>query len=258
MKLQQQSAVLLAALLAAGTAQAAEPDYTLGYNVGVVSDYRFRGIEQSAGQPSVQGGVDWAHKSGAYLGAWAASNIRWVKDVNGASRGEYELDLYAGYKTEIKPGLGLDVGVITYQYPGNDSGQGGTPGAGQYTRADTTEAYVGVSYGVVTLKFNQSLGDFLGNRNSNGSTYTDLSANFDLGNGYTLTPHIGSQLITNASAGNYTDYALTLTKDFGKGLSAWISAVDTDAKRSFYTPSYGNTSRHLGKGTVLVGVKYSF
>ena len=75
----------------------AEPESTLSFNVGAVSDYRFRGIEQTAGQPSVQGGVDYAHASGFYAGAWA-STIQWIKDGGGDS--DVEIDTYLGYKTD--------------------------------------------------------------------------------------------------------------------------------------------------------------
>jgi uncharacterized protein (TIGR02001 family) len=252
------------ALLAGGAALAQDSSVT--YNVGVVSDYRFRGIEQSAGQPSVQAGIDFAHKGGFYAGAWAASNIKWIREFNGASKGSYELDLYGGFKGELAKGLGFDVGVITYQYPGNDSGDASTLGGSvNYSRADTTEAYVGLSYSVVSLKYFQSMGDFLGNKDTNGSRYWDLSATFDLGNGFTLTPHYGLQTLptnstSNASdTANYSDYALTLAKDMGNGLVVSLAAIGTDAKRSFYTSSaaFGN-ERYLGKDTVVLGLKYNF
>ncbi|MFZ9550912.1 MAG: TorF family putative porin, partial [Hylemonella sp.] len=217
---------LIAGTSAMAQSKPAEPDFTLAYNIGAVSDYRFRGITQTANQASIQGGIDFAHKNGVYLGAWAASNLKWIKEFNGASKGDYEVDLYGGYKFNAM-GLGFDLGAITYQYPGNDSGATGTTGSGSYSKADTTEAYVGVSYGPVTLKYSQSFGDFLGNLNSNGSRYWDLSANLDLGNGLSLVPHVGRQTVPNQTSGSvvgnaadYTDYAITLNKDFGKGLSA--------------------------------------
>ena len=243
---------------------AAAPESTLIFNVGAVSDYRFRGIQQSAGLPSAQGGVDYAHKSGVYVGAWGASGVRWVKEFNGATSGDYEIDLYGGYKFEAL-GLGFDVGAITYQYHGNNSGDDNTPGGSvNYSKADTYEGYIGVTYSVATLKYSQGVGDFLGNKDTNGSRYWDLSANFDLGSGFTLTPHVGTQTLpTNstsntANTANYTDYALTLAKDLGNGLSASIAAIGSDAKRSFYTNTYTNTGRFLGDSTVVVGVKYTF
>jgi len=253
------SKIALAALaLTAGSAAMAQ----LSYNIGAVSDYRVRGITQTANQPSVQGGVDYAHSSGLYVGAWAASNVKWIKEFNQATKGDYEIDLYGGYKGEIKSaGLNYDVGFITYQYPGNDSGETGTPGAGNFSNASTKEFYGALTYGVATLKYNQSLGDFLGNLNSNGSRYWDLSAAFDLGSGYTLVPHVGRQTIPNQTLGgvenvaDYTDYALTLTKDFGGGITGSLAAVGTNANETFYTQTDG---RNLAKNGFLVGVKYTF
>jgi len=250
------SLALIAGTSALAQSKPAEPDFTLAYNIGAVSDYRFRGITQTANQASIQGGIDFAHKNGVYLGAWAASNLKWIKEFNGASKGDYQVDLYGGYKFNAM-GLGFDLGAITYQYPGNTSGEGTTT----LSKADTYELYGAVTYSVVTLKYSQSMGDFLGIKDSNGSRYWDLSANLDLGSGFTLTPHIGSQTIpanigNTSNNANYTDYAITLNKDFGKGLSASIAAVGTDAKEGgFYSQSDG---RFLAKGGVFLGVKYTF
>lgn len=251
MTMKMKSKIALAALaLTAGSSVFAQ----LSYNVGAVSDYRVRGIAQTAEQASLQGGVDYAHKSGAYVGAWGASNIKWIKEFNGATKGDYEVDVYGGYKAEIMPGLSYDVGAITYQFPDNDSN--GTT----VTNANTYEFYGALTYKMFTVKYNQSVGDFLGIRNSNASRYWDLSAAFDLGSGFTLTPHVGRQTIP-ANEGNasnnadYTDYALTLGKDLGNGFSASLAAVGTNADKAFYTQTNG---RYIGKEAVVVGLKYTF
>jgi uncharacterized protein (TIGR02001 family) len=262
MNLKSKTALAALALISSGAfAQTApaEPESTLGYNIGVVSNYSFRGITQTNYGGAVQGGVDYAHKSGAYIGAWA-SNVAWVKQVNGASKGDYELDLYGGYKGELMEGLGFDVGFITYQYPGNDSGAAGTQGAGSFSNASTNEFYVGLTYGPVSFKVNQSSGDFLGNIGSSGSRYYDLSATLDLGDGYTLVPHVGRQTIPNQNnLADYTDYALTLAKDLGNGLVVTAAAISTTAG-PFYVnqgaPS--GDGKAIGKSNVVVGLKYSF
>jgi uncharacterized protein (TIGR02001 family) len=265
---------LIASCAAFAQAKAPEPDYTLAYNVGAVSQYRYRGIEQTSGKPAVQGGLDFTHKNGVYLGAWA-SNVNWIKDFNGATQGDYELDLYGGYKGEVVKDLGYDVGLITYNYPGNNSGDASTPGGTGFSKADTKEFYIGLTYNIVSVKYSQSLGDFLGNLNSNGSRYIEMAATFDLGSGYTLTPHVGRQTIPNQSfagapgvaavtdgtAANYTDYAITLAKDFGNGWSASVAAIGTDAKSgAFYQATTNNTgvNRFLAGSTGVVGVKYTF
>ena len=250
----------LAAIGACATAhaedKAPEPDYTLSFNVGVTSDYRVRGIAQTSGKPAIQGGIDLGFKNGFYLGT-AASNVRWVKEFNGASKGSYEVDLYGGLKGPIaETGVSYDVGIITYRYPGNDSGAASSNLPGAYSKADTTEIYGALTYNIVTFKYSRSLGDFLGNLNSSGSQYFDLSAAVDLTNGFTLTPHIGRQLIPNQTGrASYSDASLTLAKDFGNGISATASLIGSDADRVFYTDTRG---RFLGDNTIVVGAKYTF
>lgn len=250
MKLKSKSALALTALLAstAALAQSAapEPDFTLAYNVGVTSDYRFRGMAQTSFNPALQAGVDFAHKSGFYLGVWG-SNVSWIKEYAGATDGSLEIDVYGGYKGEISKDLTFDLGVITYQYPGNNA----------TTNASTTEVYGALTYGMVTGKYSQSLGNFIANANSSGSKYVEVAANFDLGNGLTLTPHVGRQYIPNVAnnAGDCNDYSLTLVKDFGSGLTASVAAVGTNANKTFYTDTQG---KFLGKDTLVVGLKYTF
>jgi uncharacterized protein (TIGR02001 family) len=251
------SAIFSTALSAhAADSAAVEPDYSFTYNVGAVTDYRVRGISQTSGQPALQGGIDFAHKSGLYVGV-AGSNVKWVKELNGATKGSYEVDLYGGFKAQIDDtGLSYDVGAIRYNYPGNNSGVGGALPAGTFVNASTTELYGALTYKIYTLKYNRSVTDFLGNVNSSGSQYFDLSAAVDMTNGFTLTPHIGRQLIPNQPIpGSYTDYALTLAKDFGNGLVATAAVMSTNADKTFYTDTKG---RYLGNTTLVVGAKYSF
>lgn len=241
---------LLASTAAMAQTKAPEPDYTLSYNVGVTSDYRFRGIAQTSFDPALQAGVDFAHKSGFYLGAWG-SNISWIKNYLGADKGSYEIDLYGGYRGTIGSALAFDLGVIAYQYPGNTAENFG------YANANTTEVYGALTYSVLTAKYSYSTGNFIANPNSSGSAYLELAAAFDLGSGFTLTPHVGRQTIPNVAGdiGDYTDYSLTLGKDFGNGLSATVAAIGTNASKLFYTDLQG---KFLGKDALVVGVKYTF
>ncbi len=237
---------LLANTAAHSQSAAPAPDFTLAYNIGGTTDYRFRGISQSSFKPAVQGGIDFSHKSGAYAGVWA-SNVNWIKDYIGATDGSLEVDFFGGYKGELAKGLGFDLGVIAYVYPSNN-----TP-----TNANTNEIYAALTYGPVTAKYSRSLGNFVANPNSAASQYLEVAASFDVGNGFSITPHLGRQTIPNqtASAGDYTDYALTVNKDLGNGLSASLTLLGTDAKDSFYKVAPVD---NLGKSGLLVGLKYSF
>ena len=255
MKLNAKSALILSTLLA-GTAAMAQakapaPDYTLSYNVGVTSDYRFRSMAQTSYKPALQGGVDFAHKSGFYLGAWG-SNVNWITDYVGATKGSLEIDLYGGYKGEISKDLTFDLGAIRYQFPGNTAGN-----VAGFVNANTTEVYGALTYGLVTAKYSRSAGNFIANANSSGSAYLEVAANFDLGNGFTLTPRVGRQTIPNVlnNAGDCNDFTLTLGKDFGNGLTATVAASGTNANKTFYT---GANGLFLGKSALVAGLKYSF
>jgi uncharacterized protein (TIGR02001 family) len=256
--------VLLASTLVASAgafAQAAapaapEPEYTLSYNVGLVTDYRYRGISQSAKDPALQGGIDYAHKSGWYIGTWA-STIKWIRDSSVApaprAKGPVEVDIYGGYKGSFNDALSYDVGLLQYWYVGNTLSK--IPGL---KNANTTEIYGALSYNVFTLKYSHSLTTLFGTPRSSGSGYLDLSAAFDLGNGFSVTPHVGHQYIRHF--GNYNDYSVTLAKDFGEGLSVSLAAVGTNWKSHFgsaYTLP-GSGTEDLGKAGLVLGVKKTF
>ena len=251
---------IVLALLATSTAAFAQtapaaPEVT--YNVGVVSQYRYRGLAQTAGDPALQGGVDYANANGFYAGAWG-STIKWIKDasvetnVGTTAKGAAELDMYAGYKFEAA-GVGYDVGYLRYEYIGNTYKDAYTGNV----NANTDEAYGAVTYGVTTLKYSYAFSDLFGYGNSRGSDYWDLSATFDLGNGYTFVPHVGRQAIKNYPGTTYNDYALTLAKDLGNGLTASVAAIATNGNSTNFKALSG-TAYDASKSTLVVGVKYSF
>ncbi len=265
---------LLLALLATSSAAFAQtapaaPESTLAFNVGVVNEYRYRGLGQTRGKPALQGGVDYAHSSGFYVGTWA-STIKWIEDYSTEANrvnGNVEVDAYAGYKFEAA-GLGFDLGYLRYEYVGNTYLN--TNGGGTYKNANTDEVYGAVTAGPVTAKYSYAISDLFGNYNftdgksTRGSYYLDLSATFDLGDGYSLVPHVGRQRIKNITDASYTDVALTLNKDFGNGLSASFGGIYTNADKTFYTNTvqYNDTTRpvnyYAGKSALVAGVKYSF
>jgi uncharacterized protein (TIGR02001 family) len=239
-------ALALGSVSGLAQAQTAAPESTLSFNAGVVSDYRYRGISQSRLKPAVQGGFDYADKSGFYVGAWGSS-IKWIKDST-ATAGSLEIDLYGGYKGAVGD-VSYDVGFLRYEYAGNKLGA-----VGGFANANTTEAYGALTYGLFTAKYSHSLTNTFGNINSKNSYYLDLSATVDLGNGFTLVPHVGRQMINNSPTYSYNDYSLTLTKDLGNGLSASAMAVGTNAGKLQYTL----VDKYNGKDGLVVGLKYTF
>ncbi len=217
------------------------PEHSLTFNAGLASDYRYRGISQSRLQPAASLGADYNHASGLYLGTWL-STVKWIKDGGGS--GPVEWDLYGGYKGNAGP-LAYDVGLLRYQYPN----------AGLALSPNTTEVYGALTYEVVTLKYSHAVTNLFGTSNSKGSGYLDLSASLDLGDGWSVAPHIGRQWVRHNGALAYTDYAVTLNKGFGKGLSASAAIVGTNADRALYATPAG---RFTGRTALVLGLKYSF
>ena len=114
-------ASLAAGLLVAGGAGAEEPaadtaatPHTFSANVGLFSEYVFRGITNSNEGPAIQGGFDYAHESGFYLGVWA-SNIEFGAGTSDTA--SIETDFYGGFTGKFANDIGWDVGLIYYAYP---------------------------------------------------------------------------------------------------------------------------------------------
>lgn len=257
---QQKRIALLALALVSGSAfaqtAAPEPESTLAFNAGVVSEYRYRGISQTAKKPALQGGVDYAHKSGFYVGAWG-STIHWIKDTSPTQvKGPVEIDVYGGYKTEIAKDITLDVGGLKYWYQGNNL-EKATLVTPTPTNADTFELYGALSFGALTTKLSNSTTNLFGAPNSKNSRYLDISYTVDLGNGLTLVPHIGDQLVKN-NATSYTDYALTLNKDMdGLVLSAALIGTNYKSRHGDYVLT-GSGTKELSGTTLVLGLKKNF
>lgn len=181
---------VLAALGASGAAQA-----ELSGNIGAVSNYLWRGVTQTADGAAVQGGVDYS-AGGFYAGAWT-SNL--------ANSGDYELDLYAGYKLDLS-GVALDVGVISYMYPVET-----VPGAESFN-----EVYVGAGLGAFSAKVSFSDDANLDPTVDESSTYVELNYSHELASKAVLGLHVGhysGDAIDTAFGDAYLDFGVTLAKD---------------------------------------------
>jgi uncharacterized protein (TIGR02001 family) len=249
---------------------ASSSPHTFTGNVGLFSDYIFRGLTQTNRRPAIQGGFDYAHASGFYVGVWG-SNISWITDSFGAG-GSYsaEFDTYVGWKFALPQDIGLDLGFLRYNYPGGSPPSGFPAGTG---KADTDELYAAASWKWITLKYSYSLGDTFGIKDASGSSYADLSGAFPVGDtGFTIAAHVGHQKYdgTNAplwagtgcgqSCLNYTDYKLGATKEW-LGLNFGLMWTKANTKSTtptgvaVYNNNYG---RNIGDSTVTVSVQKTF
>lgn len=80
-------------------------------NVALLSDYVFRGQSQTDESAAIQGGFDWSHESGFYVGAWGSN-------VDFGTSAQAEVDYYLGYSGSVSESVGYDVSYIYYSYVG--------------------------------------------------------------------------------------------------------------------------------------------
>jgi uncharacterized protein (TIGR02001 family) len=167
-------------LLLAAQAASAEISAT----ATALTDYDFRGISQTAGDPALQASIDWAGEL-FYLGAWG-SNVDFGDDVDG----NVELDVYAGLASETGFGMRWDVGAVVYLYPGSDANAGNAldPDDDKSAIEEYVEWYAGVGYGPVDVKYWYS--PDLYNVDETAS-YLEANGGFDLPWELGLNLHIG-------------------------------------------------------------------
>jgi uncharacterized protein (TIGR02001 family) len=266
---------------AAPAAEAAPASpHTLTANVGLFSSYRFRGIDQTNGKPALQGGFDYAHESGLYAGNWNSN----VSSGAGFPEGNLEMDFYGGWK-KTWGDWGLDLGGILYYYPGS---KGRTLDAKADSGAVTNkELYIGGSWKTVSLKYYHSMDDYFSLRGWNsagtstgkstkGTHYLDLSATYDLGDGWGINGHVGHLSAKNQANGDYTDWKVGVTKDIN-GWVIGLSYVDTNAEGSCSgsssyqpycfvsswsdsngTPNKSSSTKDAGRGIGVLSVSRTF
>lgn len=222
--------LLVAALASAFAMPAMAEDSPLSANVTVTTNYLYRGITQTADRGAIQGGIDFAHASGVYLGAWG-SNISWLTDSGAYTKGaSLELDTYGGYRGEAGP-VSYDIGFLRYNYSG-DIAPGGIS-------ASTNEIYGAVTYSLATVKYSRSMGDLFGVPNSKGSGYIEVGGSYDVeAAGIAVSAHLGKQTVANNSAFDYKDYNVKVSKDVGGyGVGLLINKTDITGDKTRYVLS---------------------
>lgn len=257
------SAALLPTIAHAEDAPAASP---LTGNFTLATDYRFRGISQTKKGPAIQGGIDYAHESGFYVGVWGSNVNSSVQYAGGAGM---ETDVYGGYRGEITPGLGFDVGYLYYYYSGANMSKAGGPDQ----TYNNQEIYGSLSYEGLTAKVSYAISDYFGlnaktagflsglpaNGDSKGTVYYDLSYSKEVAPKLTLAAHVGHTSYRHYSELDYTDYKLGLTYDVNGWLlgAAYVGNSVKSGGKPFYT-SADTDAKELWKDTIVLSVGKTF
>lgn len=228
--------VLVTAIAAStfGAVSTAQAEVTTSANVGLFTDYKFRGISQTNSGPALQGGFDADFGNGFYLGNWN-SNISF-----GGGAG-LEMDFYGGYAGETAGGLSYDVGALYYYYEG-------APIAAGAPELDTLEVYGVLGYAGFSAALSYAVSDDYfgltaanGSIDQGGSTYLKLGYDYSINENLALAVSYGITsydkelaALVGANEDTYSDYSIGLTYTVGKyDFGAAIVGTDDNAENLF-------------------------
>jgi uncharacterized protein (TIGR02001 family) len=251
-------------VLAQTAAPAAEPAPAspLTANVTLTTNYKFRGQDQdvlgsngnfktSSVKPAIQGGFDYAHESGFYLGNWNSS-------VNWLPGNSVETDFYGGYKFS-GGGVDWDFGALGYIYSGA-------------TAANTWEIYgagtLASPIGAFTLKYSHTVSDdyfnWAGAKGGSGLSgrntgYLNLGYAFEVVPKLTLKAGVGytffaSDIKDNTAAVNYMDYNVGASYDFGGGLALGAFVTGANRGNSFEVTGADGKTLNPNKARFIVAL----
>ena len=232
--------------------------HALSMNLGLVSQYVYRGLAQTNGNPAVQGGLDYVYKGHAYVGTWL-SNTSYYSDLMTGASSSLEIDGYAGYKGRIGDGWKYDVGLLHYDFPGTYPATS-LSNAG-LVNPNSNEVYGSLGYRSLWVKYSRSTGTLFGIPGSSGTYY--LEANDDIPlwrSGLTLSLHAGRQSFSGVAPDgtsngrfSYTDYRIGISRDIHKFILS-LAATTTNAGPA-YLNLYG---KNVGSGHVVASVYREF
>lgn len=201
-------------------------------NVGIVSDYIFRGIFQEDSSPS--GGLDYESDSGIYAGVWGA-------DVGLGM----EIDLYGGYGGSFGDSGSFTVGFTGYFYT-----EDGAPSSAQPGFYDTiTEVNLGIGFGIFSL--DHAIGEEDGWGSPTDYTFTTL----------TIAPEVGPYYSFNSWGDQYDGdyfeigYGWTVLDEVDMSV-AFLWAPDADDANSVIALDEGFSG--YADSTFVFGISKSF
>ena len=240
-------------VLAETTAPAIEEVKNWSASVTATSEYLFRGIKQTQGDPALQGQLDYDLDNGIYVGAWASS-IKWTKDGNYMNNNNVETNFWAGYANTFgDTGIGYDVGVLQYYYPGTvKNGVADT---------DATELYVGVNKDIagmnIAVKYSQVVSDDAwGIANADGSQYFETNLTIPVTDKLSALAHLGRSEFDGQGnqVYDYTDWKLGAEYSMNDNLTLGAGWSDTNTNPANWTLK----GEDQGEGQALAWATWSF
>ena len=206
--------------------------------ISLTNDYRFRGVSQTAGDPALQGGIDWSFDSGFSVGAWA-SNVDF--DEPGYNGPAIEYDFYVAYGGEINEDLTYDITLNRYNYSGESDIGYFEVTAGMDFKGFRAAYWYTNDYGGTDLDYH----------------YAELNYSYEFVENWSLDLHygynVGDALDDGEGFDSYSDYSVGVSTELsGFGLSlAWLG-TDLSGDQKVSDGVFKNSD------TVLASVSYAF
>ncbi len=182
-------------------------------NVAIATDYVFRGYSQTDERGAIQGGFDVDFGNGFYVGTWA-SNVSLGTATS-------EMDFYGGYAFDVAEGVSLDLGVVQFIYPGEET-------AANYVEYVATVSVADFSAGLVYSS------DYFGDGNGS-ATVLNLDYSTSVAEDVSVDVHLG--MTTTDEDGlvddddGYIDYMIGANYDVANvtlSLAYYGTDVDND------------------------------
>lgn len=196
--------------------------------IGMLSDYRFRGLSLSGKDFETTASLSLEHESGLYANVWL-SNV----DLGWGKADDLEADWTIGYSKDVG-GITLDGGVIYYSYLGNKDLNYFEGFASVGTQVGPAEVKLGVAYAPSQNN--------IGNRDN---TYVYVAG--DLPVSEKLSVHGTFGFEDGAFGNKKKDWGIGASYELVPGLTLGADYIDT---AHALTP--------MGDATFVASIKYGF
>lgn len=212
--------VFLALWMSVTPAETPEDDSLISAELTFASDYVFRGISQTMGDPAVQAGLDFVHPSGFFAGIWA-SNVDFMPADEPDDDADLETDYFIGYWHEFNEHWSAEASLVRYAYPGT------APGV-QY---DYNEILLGVKFHWLSAMIAYSNDAFA--QKKDGVAY-ELSGEYPFKNGINLAASYGYYDLSDVYENSYFFYEVGLSRALGPvTLGVTYHNTDKNAQKLF-------------------------
>ena len=243
---------------------------SLSANVFLVSDYLFRGITQTWGKPAIQGGFDFVHDSGIYLGTWG-SNV----SSNEFPGGSIEWDLRR-HKVTSSMTMSRGRRAPVLLLPGAQGLDKGNPAPQERESNKQFQGQLVGSWKWIGVKLSYAFTDYFGadkelgfKDDTKGTIYPEVNVNYPLMDNLTLVGHLGythyaeklaAPNVNGKDDPSYVDWKLGVSWVWKDGWTLGAYYVDTSNKDYYKkTVSFVNSDiKDLARATGYITVGRTF